>query len=173
MTEDILDNNDKRFEEYLSRIPKRNEATMVCLGNIMRNEELNKESAFIAIEGLLDILFSDKRKYQKRAIESFGITLIPKSKSLNALAPQKTVGRPPDSSELKHIKEAYKDSDENVIYHDVLISFEKLKAKRSTNAPKISLSDAFRKVAKERKNNESPKSISVKFYNAKKRLELL
>ena len=143
---------------------------MVCLGNIMRNEELNKESAFIAVEGLLDILFSDKRKYQKKSIESFGITLSPKSKSLNALAPKKPVGRPPDSSELKSIKEAHKDSNENIVYYDVKNAFEKLEKRRGPYAPKVTWSDAFRKVAKERNKGEPHSSLRVMFYSAKKRL---
>ena len=173
-TSDDIANQLECFEEYRSDILKRHEAIYVCIGNIMKNEELDKESASIVVGGLLDILFSANTKHRKWAIDSFGIILPPKKvQGRNALAPKRPVGRPSMNPKLRAVKEEYKDSVENVLYYDVLIAFEKLKEKRSPNAPKVSWSDAFRRVAKERNNNESPKSISVKFYRAQKRLELL
>ena len=172
-TSDDIVNQLECFEEYRSSIPERNEAIYVCIGNIMKNEELDRESARIVVGGLLDILFSANTKHRKWAIDSFGIVLPKKNQGRNALVPKRPVGRPSLTHELRAVKEDYKDSVENVLYYDVLISFKKLKEKRSPNAPKVSWSDAFRRVAKERNNNESPKTISVKFYRAQKRLELL
>jgi len=166
---DSLDDNQEEFKNYIRRKLNREEALRVFARNIHENEVIDRESARTVYEGLRDILLSEKLKERKEAINSFNVELPPKGKRLSDFLHKKPVGRPSEPLSLKEIKKDHKEADENVVYYEVLIALDKLAVKRGKNASRVAKTEAFRKVAKDRGKRESEKTISVMFYEAKKR----